>query len=263
MIAAVIVGKAAIFAVVVRAFGYTRVVPFAVGLTLFQVGEFAFVLARVGVAGGAITDDVYAVVLNTTVATMALTPVVSNATPWIYERLRRRLPEDTVGVMNLPPTGLGNHVVIAGGGRVGRSIADTLSALNLPCVLIELDDRRAQEARRAGLAVIYGDASHAAVLEASHLSRACSLLITVPTYVDVRAIVETARRIRPDLSIVARADGPDAMRELYAIGIEDVTSPEFEAAIEMTREALVHLGVTTEEIQRVTTTMRRERYGSS
>jgi len=47
------------------------------------------------------------------------------------------------------------------------------------------------------------------------------------------------------------------------LGIEDVTSPEFEAAIEMTREALIHLAIPTDEIQRVTTTMRRERYGGS
>ena len=112
-------------------------------------------------------------------------------------------------------------------------------------------------------AVIYGDASHAVVLEAAHLARARSLLVTVPTYTDVRAIVQTARRIRPELPIVARADGPDAIRDLYAIGIDDVTSPEFEAAIEMTREALVHLALPTDEIQRVTTTMRRERYRSS
>jgi monovalent cation:H+ antiporter-2, CPA2 family len=263
VIAAVIVGKAAIFAGVVRAFGYRRVVPLAAGLTLFQVGEFAFVLARVGLSGGAISDDLYAVVLNTTVATMALTPVVSNATPWMYERLRRRQPEDRLEVMNVPQTGLGNHVVIAGAGRVGRSIADTLNGLNLPSVLIELDDRRAQQARRAGLAVIYGDASRAVVLEAAHLTRASSLLVTVPTYTDVRAIVQAARSIRPELSIIARADSPDAVRELYAIGIEDVTSPEFEAAIEMTREALVHLALPTDEIHRVTTTMRREGYRSS
>jgi CPA2 family monovalent cation:H+ antiporter-2 len=263
VIAAVIAGKAVIFAVIVRAFGYRRVVPLAVGLTLFQVGEFAFVLARVGLAGGAITADLYALVLNTAVATMALTPIVSNATPWIYERIRRQQPEDRLEVMNLPDAGLANHVVIAGGGRVGRSIADALDALSLPTVLIEFDDRRAQQARRAGLPVIYGDATHAVVLEAAHLARACSLLVTVPTYTDVRAIVQTARRIRPELSIIARAEGPDAVRELYAIGIDDVTSPEFEAAIEMTREALVHLGLPTDEIQRVATAMRRERYRGS
>jgi hypothetical protein len=51
--------------------------------------------------------------------------------------------------------------------------------------------------------------------------------------------------------------------DLYALGIEDVTSPELEAAIEMTREALVHLGLYADDIQRVTTTMRRERYRNS
>ena len=50
VVAAVMLGKAIIFAVVVRTFGYRRIVPLAVGLTLFQVGEFAFVLARVGLA---------------------------------------------------------------------------------------------------------------------------------------------------------------------------------------------------------------------
>jgi len=260
VIVAVVVGKAVIFALVVYAFGYRRVVPLAVGLTLFQVGEFAFVLERVGLAGGAIPDDLYALVLNTTVATMALTPIVSDTTPWIYERFRRRQPDDRLEVMNAPEAGLTNHVVIAGGGRVGRSIADALTGLSLPSVLIEMDDRRVQQARRSGLTVIYGDASHAAVLEAAHLARARSLLVTVPTYTDVRAVIQAARRIRPELSIIARADGAEAVRDLYGLGIEEVTSPEFEAAIEMTREALVHLALPADEIQRVTTTMRREWY---
>jgi monovalent cation:H+ antiporter-2, CPA2 family len=260
VVIALMAGKAAIFGAVVRAFGYRRVVPLAAALTLFQVGEFAFVLARVGLAAGAITSDLYALVLNTTVATMALTPVVSGATPWIYERVRGPQSRERLEVINLPTAGLANHVVVAGGGRVGRTVADALSSLNLPFVLIELDDRRVQRARHDGLAVIYGDASSQVVLEAAYLPRASAMLVTVPTYTDVRAIVQTARRIRTDLAIVARAEGPDAVRDLYALGIEDVTSPEFEAAIEMTREALVRLAVPAADIQRVTTTMRRDSY---
>jgi CPA2 family monovalent cation:H+ antiporter-2 len=89
VVAAVSIAKAAIFAGVVRLFGYRRVVPLATGLTLFQVGEFAFVLARVGIESKAITDDVYAVILNTAVATMALTPLVSSITPRIYGEFSR------------------------------------------------------------------------------------------------------------------------------------------------------------------------------
>jgi CPA2 family monovalent cation:H+ antiporter-2 len=94
VVAAVSIGKAAIFAGVVRLFGYRRVVPLATGLTLFQVGEFAFVLARVGIESKAITDDAYAVILNTAVATMALTPVVSSITPRIYGGESRRADSD-------------------------------------------------------------------------------------------------------------------------------------------------------------------------
>jgi len=82
----------------------------------------------------------------------------------------------------------------------------------------------------------------------------------VPTFADVRAIVETVRKLRPELPIVARADGPEAVRDLYALGIEEVTSPEFEAAIEMTRQALTHLNVPTEEIRRIASAMRRQGY---
>ena len=262
VIGVVAVGKAAIFAVIVRAFGYRRVVPLAVGLTLFQVGEFAFVLARVGLASGAITRDLYALVLNTAVATMALTPVVSSATTRIYRRVRGPQTREPLQAVNIPDAGLTGHVVIAGAGRVGRTIAEALSSQKLPQVLIELDDRRFQQARTAGLAVIYGDASQTVVLEAAHLSRASALLVTVPAYTDVRAIVHTSRHIRPALTIVARADSPDAVRELYALGIEDVTSPEVEAAIEMTREALIRFAMPADEIQRVTTRMRRDRYGT-
>src|SRR3712207_9148490 len=66
--------KGLLFAGVVRAFGYGNIIPFAVGLGLFQVGEFSFVIARVGLDAGAVTQRSYSVMLTTAVVTMALTP---------------------------------------------------------------------------------------------------------------------------------------------------------------------------------------------
>ncbi len=63
------VGKALIFGGLVRAFGYNGSTPLDVGLGLFQIGEFAFVLARVGLAEGAINADAFALVLSTAVIT--------------------------------------------------------------------------------------------------------------------------------------------------------------------------------------------------
>jgi CPA2 family monovalent cation:H+ antiporter-2 len=260
VVVAVAAGKAIILAAVVRTFGYRNVVPMAVGLTLFQVGEFAFVLARTGLSSGGISKDIYALVLNTAIATMALTPAVSSLTPRIYERFFRRRSSEALQAINLPPAGLSDHVIVAGAGRVGRAIADALSNLNLPCVLIELDDRRVQQARLAGLAIIYGDAGQPVVLQAAAIDRARAILVTVPTFADVGRIARVARQLHPDLPISARADSADAVQALYALGIQEVTSPEFEAAIEMTRQALIHFHLPAHEILQVASAIRRERY---
>ena len=261
VVIAIVVGKAAILAGVVRAFGYWNVVPLAVGLTLFQVGEFAFVLARVGLSSGAIGTDVYTLTLNAAIVTMVLTPAVSGLTSVAYERLWPHRPREAFEAINLPRAGLSNHVIVAGWGRVGRSIGDALSHLRLPFVLLEFDDRRVQQARVAGVPVIYGDASQTVVLEAAGIGLARAMLVTVPAFPDVRSIVSAARQVRPDLPIIARADGTEAIHGLYGLGVQEVASPEFEAAIEMTRQALIHLSVPAYDILRVASAIRRERYG--
>ena len=261
VVVVVVVGKAVILGGVVRLFGYWNVVPLAVGLTLFQVGEFAFVLARVGLSSGALSRDLYNLVLNTAILTMLLTPLLSGLTPALYLRFRARRPRTEFEALNLPPAGLSDHIIVAGAGRVGRSIADALSHLGLSSVLVEFDDARVQQARKAGLPVIYGDATQAVVLEAAALARARAMVVTVPAFTDVRNIVTTARRLRGDIPVIARADGPEAIRGLYDLGVEEVASPEFEAGIEMTRQALVHLDVPAHDILRVASFLRRERYG--
>jgi CPA2 family monovalent cation:H+ antiporter-2 len=258
VVGAVLVVKATVFAAVVRLFGYRRVVPLAAGLTLFQVGEFAFVLARVGLTSGAITSDLYALVLNTAVATMALTPAVSALTPIVYERFsRRRQTRDAPEIVNAPPAGVASHVIVAGAGRVGRTVAQTLRAAGRPFVLIELDERRMRDARTAGLPIVYGDAAQPVILDAAGLDAAVALMVTVPAFPDVRQIVEVCRQRRPDLAIVARADSREAADALRALGVEEATSPELEAALAMTRSALARLGVDAGEIGRLLDAARR------
>jgi CPA2 family monovalent cation:H+ antiporter-2 len=263
VVAVIVVGKGLILAGIVRSFGYWNVIPLAVGLTLFQVGEFAFVLARVGLSSGALSADVYNLAMNAAIVTMVLTPVVSGQVTNLYEWLSPRKSREAFEATNIPETGLRDQVVICGAGRVGRSIADALLPLKLPFVVVESDDRRVQQARRAGVPIIYGDASQPLVLEAAGLERARAILITVPAYTDVRSIVAAARVVRPDIPVIARADGVDAVRALYTLGVQEVTSPEFEAAIEMTRQALMHFNVPAHDVLSVASAIRHERYSQA
>lgn len=260
LVLGVTVAKGGIFWGVTRAFGYRNVVPLAGALAMFQIGEFSFVLARAGLAAGAITLDLYTLVLNTAVITMAMTPLVSGFTTPLYAAVSRRRGSEPVQTMNVRARMLENHVIVAGAGRVGLSIAHVLRQMELPFVLIELDHRRIDQARAAGLPIIFGDASQPAVLEGAAVARARLLLVTTPVFVTSKSVVEHARGMNPSIDVVVRAEGSAAMAALHEMGVAEVVQPELEASLEMTRQALLHLRVPALDIIHLTDRLRSERY---
>jgi CPA2 family monovalent cation:H+ antiporter-2 len=262
LVSLVALGKGVIFATLTRLFRYGNVVPLAVSLGLFQIGEFAFVLARTGLATKSISHEMYSLVLSTAIISMMLTPFVSGLTAPLYSLRKRWFKHEPLLTINLPESGLHDHVVIAGGGRIGQHVAQVLKYLKLSFVLIELDHLRVEQAKSAGFPVIYGDASQKIVLAAAHLKKACLLLVTIPAMTVAQSIVLLARQLKPSLDILARAEGLELMKALYERGANQVVQPEFEAGLEMTRQALLHLQVPATEILRYTDTIRRDLYTS-
>ncbi len=260
LVALVAVGKALIFGLLAWAFGYGNVVPLAVGLGLFQIGEFSFVLARIGLATKSISADMYSLVLSVTLVSMILTPFISGLTAPIYSLRKRWFKAEPLQTINLPEAGLRDHVVIAGAGRIGHHVARVLQRMSLAFVLIELDYRVVEESKASGFPVVFGDAAQTAVLEAASIHKACLLLITTPAIVVARSIVEKAKRLNPALEIVARSGGVEQMQMLVDLGANEVVLPEFEAGLEITRQALAHLHVPTSEIVRYSDAVRRELY---
>lgn len=260
LVLAVSIGKGVIFAFLAKVFKYGNVIPLALGLGLFQIGEFSFVLARVGASTRSIGSDLYSLVLSTAILTMILTPLVSGQTARIYAFRKRWFRHEPLESSNMPAGGLHNHVVIAGGGRVGFQIAQVLKRLGLQFVIIELDHQRVEQAKKDGMTVVYGDASQEIVLDAAGIKESSLLVITTPGIVAVRTTVVQARRLNPHIDIVARASGQDSFDLLKDLGVSEVVLPEFEASLEMTRQALLRLEVPANEVHRYTDTVRQELY---
>jgi len=253
-------GKGLIFATLACLFRYGNVVPLAVGLGLFQIGEFSFVLARTGLSAGAISSDRFSLVLTTAVISMVLTPFISGLTAPLYALRKRWFRHEPIQTLNLPETGLNAHVVVAGGGRVGQHVAKVLQHLGLSFVIIELDYRRFEQCKTANFPAIYGDASQKTVLEAAQIEKADLMLVTTPALVLAQAMVLQARQLNPKLDILARAEGVEHMKALYEHGVDHVVQPEFEAGLEITRQTLLHLQLPPMEILRYTDRVRRDLY---
>lgn len=255
-------GKGLLMAAIVRGFGYGNVVPLAVGLGMFQIGEFSFVLGQVGFSGGFLNTEQHAFILSATIISMLITPLVSGLTAPLYGLKRRYSKRDTLETVNLPQDGLHDHIVIAGGGRVGQHVAKVLSQLEVPFVMIELSHRLIEECRRLGYPAIYGDASQEVVLEAAQLDAAQQLLITIPHIATAETIVRYVHGNFPELNMVVRAEGMEQLTELYRDGVYMVILPELEAGLEIARQALLNLKMPIPIIQNFTDKVRREQYHS-
>lgn len=260
LVGVAILGKGLIFAAVTRLFRYGNVVPLAAALGLFQIGEFSFVLARIGVSTGSIDSDLSSLVLTAAIVTMVLTPLISGQTSRLYAFRKRWIKREPLRTVNLPAGGLRDHVVIAGGGRVGLQIARVLKQAGHAFVVVEFDHRRVEAAKAEGLPIIYGDASQTLVLEAAEVAHARLLLVTTPTVHSALDIVQHARALNEKLDVVARAIDAAHVEQLAELGVLEVVQPALEAGLEMTRQALLHLDVSPVKIQQYADEVRRKLY---
>ena len=263
LVLAMSLGKGLIIALIVRIFKYRNIIPLAVGMGMFQMGEFSFLLARVGVSTNSIGSDLYSLILNTAIVTMILTPLVSGQTARIYALRRRWFRHEPLESTNIPDSGLTDHVVIVGGGRVGFQIAQVLKRLNKQFVIIELDHRLFEQAKEAGMAVVYGDAGQEVVLESAGIKKSSLLILTIPGLAAARLVIVQSKRLNGKLEIVARTPGPDYFDLFRDLGVSEVVLPEYEASLELTRQSLLHLQVPPTEVQRYTDIARQELYAHS
>lgn len=260
LVMVIAVFKGLIFSVLAMLFRYINIVPIAVGLGLFQVGEFAFVLARLGLETKAIDQSLYSLILSVSVLSMMLTPFASAMAAPLYKLKKRLFKYEPLQTENIPHSGLKDHVVIAGGGRVGQHIAQVLTQLNLPFVIIEFNHQRMLECKAAIYPVIFGDMSQATVIDVSQLQAARLLLITTPSVVTSQSIVKQALRSNPGLQIIVRATSADHARALYESGVYVAVLPEMEAGLEIARQALLHLEIPVAVIQQYTDAVRQKIY---
>ena len=255
-----LVGKGLIFSTVVYIFGYRNIIPLAVGLGLFQIGEFSFVLAGVGLSSKSIDQDLYSLMLNTAIFSMLLTPVLSSLTAPLYKLKKKYFKGEPYQTINIPETGLSGHVVIAGAGRTGMYIAEVLLAQKIPFVVIEQNKQQLEHCRKLAIPLVYGDASQSPVLEASDLAKARLLIITTPAAPVTLAIAKQAIFLNLQIHMIARSSGLQHMLELQQVGVQNLIQPELEAALEMTRQALTAMNVIESEAIDFTDDVRQKLY---
>lgn len=121
---------------------------------------------------------------------------------------------------------LTNHVIICGFGRMGLLAASDLARQSVPVVGVESNPNVARELDEDRLQYVLGDATEDDTLRKAGVLRADVLVSTLPTDADNVYVTLSARQLRPDLRIIARAEHPATETKLRRAGADSVVCPQ-------------------------------------
>ena len=155
---------------------------------------------------------------------------------------------------------LTEHVILAGYGRVGQSIARLLAEEDAAIIALDREPDKIRMAREVGLHAYVGDAARPEFLKAAGVHRAAMLIVTVDDAERAEAMVRTALELRPDLTVLARAHDGDHMVRLSAAGADHVVPEAIESGLQMVRIALEVFGYDTETVRARIARARDEEY---
>jgi CPA2 family monovalent cation:H+ antiporter-2 len=267
---AVLVGKALLAGLAVRATGTPVRTAVAAGLSLAQIGEFSFVVERAGAQLGLTPAGLglpgQQLFLAVSVLLMALTPALVALGPVLGLRLERTrsrtgpLGADPVGEGADEKAGVADHTVVVGFGPGGQRVCRSLRSAGVPVLVVELNPVLVRQAEEEGFPVLVGDAVRSPVLEECHLERARMLVVVIGDRVAALQITQTAHMLAPALTILVRTRFLADVDRLHQAGAGWVVPEELETAVRLFGAVLETYGWSQDRIRERVQILRADDY---
>ncbi|MBF8962396.1 cation:proton antiporter [Pontibacter sp. FD36] len=260
--------KGVIAAMAARILQYPLRTSILVGLSLFQVGEFAFILSKTGINSGLLSQEVYQYFLSVSLLTMAITPFVIGSFHTIANKLSARWVPVNNQIPNAPANAdalddmhhLEDHIVIIGYGINGRNVAKAARHASIPYVIVELNAVTVKEERLRGEPILYGDAVHGVILSHINIHKARVVVIAISDPEATKRIISSIREVSDKVHIIVRTRFVQEMEENFRLGADEVIPEEFETSIEIFTRVLSKYLMPRDEIANFTYSIRADNY---
>lgn len=255
-----VVGKTLLTAVAAMSVGMSLRVALISGLCLAQIGEFSFIVAKVGLKDGLLNAASYQIFLGLSILSMVATPFLIGVAPalgyWIASALKLKTKES----QGAKPKTLSGHVVIAGYGLNGKNLSLVLKRAGIAYLVLDFNPDQVAHARKHGEPIHYGDCTQREVLQALNIETARIFVVAISDAAASRRAVAIARELNPNIEIIVRTRFMMEFQELHRIGANQVIPEEFETSIEIFSRVLKHYGVSHRDILREVSRIRSHGY---
>ena len=246
--------------------GHTFRGTILVGIALSQVGEFSFILAKLGKDFSILDDYYYQLFLAVAIITMSISPFLIML-GWRIANLLLKLPFPNwiieglfpLKQVEIPP--LQNHLVLIGKDSRAHNLSRMARFHNLPYVSIIFDPEIARQRQEKGETVVYGDAFNLPILEKAKVANAHVVVISIGKLEILKIIISKVRLLNKHASIVVRTRHIEDIEALYKIGATQVIPEEFETAIDLFEIVMGDFMLPRSEIDLAIDKIRSDHYG--
>ncbi len=252
--------------------GYPFRTVLLTGFTLFQVGEFSFILAERGLEFDLLSPEVYQYFLAVSILSMAVTPFIIPHAQWFTDHLlrlpipgkvRRRLESFSQVRQEshqADEKALKDHIVIVGYGLNGKNLSRAAREAQIPYVIIELNPETVRTARKNGEPIIFGDASQEVILEHVHIHEARVVVIAISDPISTKKIVGQVRMFTQTAYLIVRTRYTSDIEANLMLGADQVIPEEFETSVKIFTSVLHKYLVPENEIQSFVNIIRSQNY---
>ena len=246
--------------------GHTFRGTIVIGLAMAQIGEFSFILAKVGQDYQILTDFYYQLFLAVTIVSMAATPfIIMIAKPAANLMLKLPIPQILIKglfpLQEIDVPEMQNHIVLIGKDSRSLNLSRMANRMKLPYVSIVFDPASARARQMKGETVIYGDALNEPILRKAHTHTAEVVVISIGETITALGIIDKVRDLNKHAHIIVRSKNVSNIEDFYKMGANQVIPEEFETAIELFERVLKKLLIPKGEIESAISRIRDDNYG--
>lgn len=240
------------------------------GLALFQVGEFAFILSKVGIQYDLLAPETNQYFLAISIVSMLLTPFVIIFSERIafglmkfrpIEAWDRKMVASKERDHSVATDQLHNHLVIIGYGINGSNLARAAEFSDIPYVAVEMNAETVKAEQKKGVPILYGDARQDHIMEAVNIPKARVVVIAISDPEGTKVIVQNIRMVSQSVHLIVRTRFVREIPELIALGADDVIPEEFETSIEIFSRTLHYFLIPEDDIGHFAEITRSNNYG--
>lgn len=218
-------------------------------LGLAQAGEFGLVLISFSEQQRVIDDGQAEILLLVVAMSMLLTPMFFIFYEWGANKFAEAYPERAPDEIDQE-----HQVIIAGMGRFGQVVNQLVKSSGFSTTLLDNDMRTIDLVRKFGTKGFFGDPTRPELLRSAGIAKAHVLVVALDDNEAAVKLVKQARKMNPDIHIIARASDRLHVFQLYRAGADDIVRELFDSSLRAGRYVLEHLGLTEFEAHEVEVT---------